>query len=201
MFKELYEKYHSDKTKFSKFYDFWFSRRKFVNILEIGAYKGGSMRAMKEFYPEANIVGIDDAQVFIDECPDLNIKLGDQRDEVFLKNVIEEMGLPDIIIDDGGHTMTQQIESFKILFPMLKNGGYYIIEDLETSYLKEWIDQRLATTEFLKSFVDDINFHGKSHEAEFGLEDMAKRNVKTNYYEQAIESMHFHNNICLIIKR
>lgn len=201
MFKELYEKYHSDKTKFAKFYDFWLSQKKFTNILEIGAYKGGSMRAMKEFYPEAKITGVDSDVIFKNESPDLDIIIGNQADTNFLSTIVPYMGTPDMIIDDGGHTMSQQINSFRYLFPLLESGGYYIIEDLETSYLKEWIDQPLATTEFLKDFVDDINFHGKSHEAEFGLEDMARRNIKTNYNEQIIESMHFHNNICLIIKR
>ena len=44
----------------------------------------------------------------------------------------------DIILDDGGHKMDQQITSFRVLFPILKSGGVYIIEDLGTSYLLEW---------------------------------------------------------------
>jgi hypothetical protein len=40
----------------------------------------------------------------------------------------------DIIIDDGGHTMNQQRISFMTLLSLVRSGGLYVIEDLETSY-------------------------------------------------------------------
>lgn len=44
----------------------------------------------------------------------------------------------DIIIDDGCHIVEHQITSFKTLFPLIKPKGMYIIEDLHTSYWKEY---------------------------------------------------------------
>ena len=40
----------------------------------------------------------------------------------------------DIVIDDGGHTMRQQIRSIETLFPLLADGGVYLVEDCHTSY-------------------------------------------------------------------
>ncbi len=42
----------------------------------------------------------------------------------------------DILIDDGGHEMHQQITSFNYLFPHMRVGGLYFLEDLETSYMR-----------------------------------------------------------------
>ena len=37
----------------------------------------------------------------------------------------------DVIIDDGSHKPSDQIKSFEILWPMLSDGGLYIIEDVQ----------------------------------------------------------------------
>jgi hypothetical protein len=40
----------------------------------------------------------------------------------------------DIIIDDGSHLPEHQLVSFTALFPFVRPGGVYVIEDIETSY-------------------------------------------------------------------
>eukprot|EP00759_Apiculatamorpha_spiralis_P032355 PhF_6_TR33811/c0_g1_i1/m.49585 len=63
---------------------------------------------------------------------------GDQANRQFLRRVVNEdvgpSGLYDVIIDDGGHHMHQQITSFEELWPKLRSGGIYVVEDLNTSY-------------------------------------------------------------------
>jgi len=69
------------------------------------------------------------------------------------------MSLFDIIIDDGGHTMNQQKTSFLNLLSLVRPGGIYVIEDLETSYLKEFGGGYLkpsSTVSFLKTFIDEL---------------------------------------------
>jgi hypothetical protein len=44
----------------------------------------------------------------------------------------------DILIDDGGHTMKQQIVTFEVLFDHVKQDGVYLVEDLHPSYWKEF---------------------------------------------------------------
>ena len=40
----------------------------------------------------------------------------------------------DVIIDDGSHDPEDMMLGFDIMFPLLKEGGLYILEDVETSY-------------------------------------------------------------------
>jgi hypothetical protein len=67
----------------------------------------------------------------------------------------------DIIIDDGGHTMNQQQTSFMTLLTLVRSGGLYVIEDLETSYnptyASEYLNSSTTTTiELIKIVVDEI---------------------------------------------
>lgn len=199
--KKLFEKYQTDKTKYSHFYEYWLKPKEFENILEIGAFKGGSMRAWKELWPKAKIYGIECNLDLRNESLDLDIFVGDQTDIEFLNKVINNIGSPDLIIDDGGHKMSQQIISFKTLFPQLKSGGYYVIEDLETSYLSDWIDQPQTTINFLNGLIDKVNFDGRSHLGQDGVIDIENRGEQADFYSKTISQIIFSNNICLIIKK
>ena len=64
----------------------------------------------------------------------IDIQIGSQNDKTFLRRYADDVKSLDIIIDDGGHTMEQQLNTFKILFPILNDGGIYIVEDVESSY-------------------------------------------------------------------
>ena len=78
---------------------------------------------------------------------------------MFLENFKSKMNKFDVIIDDGGHTMNQQRTSLITLSPLVRPGGLYIIEDLETSYRRFYGGQYLnssTTIGMLKSFIDDV---------------------------------------------
>ena len=84
---------------------------------------------------------------------------GSQENVTFLQSVRSETGYFDIIIDDGGHTMTQQLISLQQLLPTVKSGGLYFIEDLQTSYMPSFGGGYLLNTttiEFIKRLVDDL---------------------------------------------
>jgi hypothetical protein len=84
---------------------------------------------------------------------------GSQDDVSILKNVSSTQGTFDVIIDDGGHSMNQQITSFTNLLPKVKSGGIYVIEDLLTSYMDGYGGGYLrnsTTIEFIKKLVDNI---------------------------------------------
>ena len=97
----------------------------------------------------------------------------------------------DIIIDDGGHKMSEQISSFRMLYPNLNKGGLYIIEDLNSSYWDEFWDQELKTTDFLKGLVDDVNKDAYLMKSRCHLEPR-------EFYE--IESIKFLKYLCVIQK-
>ena len=84
---------------------------------------------------------------------------GSQEDVAILNAVKSEKGYFDVIVDDGGHTMSQQITSFTYLLPKVRSGGVYVIEDLLTSYMLQYGGSYLnnsTTIEFIKRLVDDI---------------------------------------------
>jgi|SanBayMetagenome_1026888.scaffolds.fasta_scaffold27459_1 hypothetical protein len=129
-------KYKTDKAHYHNFTQIYDDALKHligknINFLEIGVEHGFSLKMWNEFFQNANIFGADiDDKSFLN---DKNIKTF----KVDQENYFELISLPgdlDVIVDDGGHTMLQQQITFKTLFDKkLKNGGYFILEDLHTS--------------------------------------------------------------------
>lgn len=96
---------------------------------------GNSLRTWAEYFPNAEIYGVDIDASCLDYKYDTDrIKtiIGSQTDREFLNSIEGEF---DIIIDDGGHTMEQQMITFGCCFEKLKTGGVYILEDLHTSLM------------------------------------------------------------------
>lgn len=141
-----------------------------VRVLEIGVYRGGGLDMLSHYLgPGAHLVGID-----IDEAAALAVggrhpvELGDQADPDFLQRVAAEHGPFDVVIDDGGHGMHQQIVSVETLFPLLSDNGVYIVEDCHTSYWPEYRGDAGSGPTFMgwmKDRLDDLNaYHFSSDE-------------------------------------
>ena len=73
------------------------------------------------------------------------------------------MGGLDLVMDDGSHVATHQRASFKTLFPLLSDGGLYLIEDTHTSYWPYFFEGGLrrkgTAIEFTKCMIDDMHQH------------------------------------------
>ena len=67
----------------------------------------------------------------------VNVFAGDQSNVDDLAQVNQD-GPFDIIIDDGGHSMKQQLTTLRTLLPWVKPGGLLILEDLQSTY--SWQD-------------------------------------------------------------
>lgn len=132
-----------------------------VRLLEIGVYRGGGLELLRHYLgPEAKLVGIDIDEVARAAARGYEVEIGDQADPDFLRRVAEKHGPFDIVIDDGGHTMRQQIVSVETLFPLLKDEGTYLVEDCHTSYWPEYADQGpegQTFIEWVKARIDDLN--------------------------------------------
>ena len=134
-------------------------RDKDIRFLEIGVQDGGSMKMWESYFPSAEIVGVDnDKNCLQYETERVSVHIGDQADREFM----EGLGQFDIVIDDGGHKMSQHRISFDVLFPKMPKGSLYIIEDLHTCYMDEYVDDR-ATTEWLKECIDEIQKEGAEY--------------------------------------
>ncbi|RYG92322.1 tetratricopeptide repeat protein [Loktanella sp. IMCC34160] len=113
-----------------------------IRLLEIGvggyqdADRGGqSLATWRDYFPNAEITGIDIQKKTLDLGPRVKILQGSQVDPEFLKQVVAERGPFDIIIDDGSHQNAHVVESFGYLWPDLTPGGIYVAEDVQTSFM------------------------------------------------------------------
>ena len=160
-------KYDTDKSSRSHgyldFYEKHFPNRDFSGrILEIGVMDGYSLKTWGEYYPKAEIIGID-------------IK---EPSPLFLPNVVwakadgtnpeqvARLGVFDIIIDDGSHKTSEQIKSFEHLFPnQLREGGIYVVEDLHTSFFNgrdyNYIDTEETAYDYFKRLYPKAKWYEK----------------------------------------
>ncbi|HPP06685.1 MAG TPA: hypothetical protein PLW88_04900, partial [Syntrophorhabdaceae bacterium] len=102
-------------------------RNKEINVLEIGVYQGGSLQMWKSYFGEkAKIYGVDinPACKSLEE-ENIKIYIGSQEDREFLRFLKKEIPLLHILIDDGGHTMRQQICTFEELYDHVVEDGVY----------------------------------------------------------------------------
>tara|TARA_B100000519_G_scaffold155287_1_gene136593 strand:+ start:428 stop:1147 length:720 start_codon:yes stop_codon:yes gene_type:complete len=177
-------------------------RNKKIKLLEIGVggyknpdYGGNSLRMWKKYFKKGEIYGIDIFDKSSLEEKRVKIFKGDQSDKLFLSKVIKEVGNPDIIIDDGSHKNDDVINSFKYLFPKLKKGGLYVIEDTQTSYLNEYggdnknIKASFTTMNFFKNLVDHVNEKELRKKLTSNFEPLIK-----------IKEIHFYNKIIFLVK-
>ncbi len=100
---------------------------------------GASLRVFREYFKNAKIYGAD---------IDKNILFNDNRIQSYYVDQLSTKSINkmwneinkdnfDIIIDDGMHNFNASLNFFKISFIKLKKGGFYIIEDVNVSYLLE----------------------------------------------------------------
>ena len=182
---------HLKKMKFRK-----------INLLEIGVggYEnpndgGNSLRMWKKYFPFGKIFSLDIYDKSALQENRIKIFQGSQVDSDFLDKVTNEIGKIDIIIDDGSHINEHVIETFKLLFPRLNDGGIYIIEDTQTSYWNDFggdsenLNNPKTMMNFFKSLTDSLN------NKEFVI-----ANYQQSYFDKKIVSMHFYHNLIFIYK-
>ena len=170
-------------------------RNKPVKVLEIGVFKGGSLAMWRKYFgPQAKIFGVDIDPVCKDfEEDSIKVIIGDQEDRTFLRKLVAQVGALDIVIDDGGHTMKQQINSFEELYPKVKPGGVYLAEDLHTSYWSEYgggLKEPDSFIEYSKNLVDQLNaWHSRD-----------KEDLDVSMFTRTTTSMHYYNSVLVLEK-
>jgi hypothetical protein len=131
-------------------------------LLEIGVFQGGSLKMWRDYFGEGvKIIGVDidpRCRQFEDEAT--TILIGDQADPAFLGEIRSRFPRIDIIIDDGGHTMVQQITTLGELYGHLQPRGTYICEDVHTAYMAKWgggLRRQDSFIEFSKVLIDALH--------------------------------------------
>ena len=189
---EISKGYNTDKGEvyhnYIPFYEKHFTayRKDSKNFLEIGLDKGESTKMWREYFSANTFIhGMD---IIIPENLSLantKIYLCDQSNRTDLMNFLTNTNIEfDVIIDDGGHMQHQQQISLGVLFPKLKSGGLYVIEDLHTAGHPAYCySGDRNTNDLIKEFIDNRNFDSKYITDEEKL--YLTHNVSTVFLEMA----------------
>ncbi len=178
-------------------YDQWFKkyRGKEVVILEIGVYQGGSLNMWRDYFGEKAMIYALDINPLCKQFETKNTKIfiGSQEDKEFLNFVKSQIPKINILIDDGGHSMNQQIVSFEELYDHIKDDGLYICEDLHTSYWKNYgggFKNKNSFIEYSKTLIDRINaWHARD------------KKLKVNDFTRSTYSLHYYPSVLVIQKQ
>lgn len=206
--------FNTDKSTnihgFTKKYEQYFEplRQTPLKLLEIGVQSGASLRMWKHYFPNAQIVGLDYYPVDVMEEDRIKIVQGESSNKKALEEVLLH-GPYDIIIDDASHQNEPTLKCFEYLFPRMKPGGIYVIEDTTCFY---WGDTHNVGDNTvmakMKQLVDDVNSGGKS-----GIGDIRKDksdpvwkergidkkgNMLMTWWERNVSFVHFYRSIAFI---
>jgi hypothetical protein len=168
-----------------------------IKFLEIGIQNGGSARMWREYFgPAATIIGVDvDPACKALEEEGFEVWIGDQADTAFWGDFTSVHGELDIVLDDGGHTMAQQIVTFEALFPRLRDRGSYLCEDTHTSYFPSHgggRDRPGTFLQYVKGLIDEMHAWYHAPVAQLGSQA---------YLAQHLYSIGVYDSIVLFEKR
>lgn len=98
-------------------------------VCEIGVYHGGSLAMWQDLFPDGVVIGVDREPSCI--WPEGTIKVMANQDEAGLadKVAIFAPGGCDLIVDDASHIGHLSEATFGLLWPLVRAGGFYVVED------------------------------------------------------------------------
>lgn len=152
----LAKRHGTDKYwhRYCPFYDEHFTplRDTAKKVMEIGIFDGASLRLWLDYFANAQVFGLDSGLYGTlgkwPASPRCHPYKGDQGNRGQLASMLVDTGGDfDLILDDGSHTMKDQQVSLACLFPAVRPGGFYVIEDLHTSFLTECCVRDMAGRE------------------------------------------------------
>ena len=191
---EIAYKYGTDKAKDDhKFVDLYMSlfdpiRLKVRNVTEIGIASGQSLQMWIDYFSEAHVWGIDHhvhntVKHQFENNPRASVKIADayKIDHSYAEQKLHwANGTMDVIIDDARHELVPNQHLLVALWPFVREGGYYIIEDVGPPSDKiplardeptTWNEQHMRNPEALKivqentAFIVDTTFGHRNFSA------------------------------------
>jgi hypothetical protein len=175
-----------------------------VRLLEIGIggydkpdQGGASLRMWRDYFPQGNISGLDFYPKPGVASDRIKTYHGSQCSPVTIAQILAdtEGGEFDIIIDDGSHRSEDVITSFRMLFQHVAPNGWYIVEDVQTSYWPTFGGSITPTPgahtsmEFLKGLIDGLNW-----------EEVHRPLYSPNYFDTHVFGIYFYHNLVFIQK-
>ena len=155
----------------------------------------------REYFPNSNIYGIDiDPRCKQFQSDRIKIYIGSQSDpEITGAAVADAVGGFDIILDDGSHVNSLTLKSFELLFPHLKRGGLYIIEDLDCSYMGEGLASGIVAGQWPgMHYNKDVEFVNNREDMDTFFNRIIK-SIDTKSGD--MEWIHFYSRIAIMKKK
>ena len=151
--------HHYGHTYGALFRRFKYRRVKLLEI-GIGGYQaslgGHSLLAWQAFFPRGTVVAGDIVPKQALGGRRRRVRQLDQSSAEDLAELCRQEAPFDIIIDDGSHLSAHQIHTFEHLFGALREGGVYVVEDVQTSF---WPGRVAGTeTEWDGAHITDPRF-------------------------------------------
>lgn len=199
---ELFNKYKSDKGtiygschNYGDFYDLYLNSLKSSDLvygLEIGIFEGASLKVFEEYFTKVFMIGLDINDKSHLQTPNISTGILDQSDEnslkLFYDHCIENNHYFDFILDDGSHHMKDQQITLGYLFPLLKSGGIYIMEDLHTSLADDGFilyNRPLETKDYKKT---TLSYLEEKTKYSFYLDEKKNQYVRDNIKDVIIHA-------------
>ena len=131
-------------------------RNKEFVLLELGVSTGASIKTWREYFPNAKVYGIDNNP----DCAGEGIFIGSVTDEMFMQNVLDKIGEVSILIEDSSHIGWDMIKIFEFIFPKIKSGGYFVLEDTHVIYNSHY-EQGSGAFNFFTGLAKDVDVAGR----------------------------------------
>jgi len=210
---QLAKKYKSDKYgghSYTPIYQKYMKlkKNKKVKIFEIGVggleakvgYSGlttggESLKMWRDYFKKGKVVGLDIVKKNLKLGKRVEIFHGSQSDSLILDKIIKKYKKFDFIIDDGSHDYKDVKYSFEHLLHSLNDGGYYFIEDTQSSYIRELggdganLENQKTVINYFKKIIDRINH-----------KEIENPYYKINFFDKNITEIHFYHNLIVIKK-
>jgi uncharacterized membrane protein len=156
---------HYEAHSYTDVYERFISSHDTLNLLEIGVWHGDSIRMWNEYNPNINLYAIDidnGVRNHLTKNENVFLYIGDQKDQSLLDSLFYSAKHLDAVVDDGSHSYNDIVGTFELIFPKLKPGGVYFIEDLHAGNAEK---DRIMTTIMERISKDPENF--SIHTAKF----------------------------------
>lgn len=154
---------NSNCHNYCNYYEQFFAplRDQPIKLLELGVYHGDSLRMWADYFQNGLIYGADIEVMSQHDDSRIKTYLVDELDILSLVHLKEQVPLMDIIVNDASHLSRGMILSFEHLFPHLKPGGYFVLEDLLCDYFEQWRQHDQSVLGYVKKLLDDVQMGGK----------------------------------------
>lgn len=173
----------SGHHNYTKFYDFIFknikSEVKYVFELGLGTNNlnipsnmsglgtpGGSLRGWRDYFSNAKIFGADiDKDILIQEN-NINTYYCDQTNSSSVKELCNNFNFQfDIVIEDGLHTFEANKIFLENFIDVVKEGGIFIIEDIDIKYFNEF-NEYILTNKNKYKFMELVTIPNEKNKSD-----------------------------------